>query len=109
MGLKEDIQSDFDTMLADLAVNTTIPGTTSTVTAIRNSMDKDIAYSELSQKSVEYKFTLWYDVSDITATGASVPDVNNEITVEGVVYKVGTRNYDPLEALVAFDMVEQYG
>lgn len=109
MGLKADLQSDFDTMLSDFAISTTISGTTSTVSALRNSMDKDIIYTELANKSVEYKFTLWYDVSDITGAGASVPDVHDEITIDGTVYLVAKRTYDPLEALVALDMVEQYG
>lgn len=109
MGLKADLQADFDTMVSDFGISTTMSGTTATISAIRNSLDKDVIYSEMNNKSVEYRFTLWYDVTDITGAGASVPDVHDEITISGTIYLVAKRTYDPLEALVALDMVEQYG
>ena len=109
MAFKTNLQSDFDTILGDFGISTTIPGTTAAVTAVRNTLDKEVTYSEMSNQSVEYKFTLWYDVSDITAAGATVPEVHDEITVDGTVYFIGRRSYDPVEAIVSFDMVEQYG
>jgi len=109
MGLKEDLQSDFDVMVSDFGVSTTIPSTTGAVNAVRNSLDKEIAYLEDANKSVEYKFTLWYDVSDITGAGGTVPEVNDEIVVDSLTYLVVKRTYDPLEALVALDMAERYG
>lgn len=110
MGLKEDLQSDFNTILDDFGVSTTIPSVTgATVSAVRNSLDKEIAYMENANKSVEYKFTLWYDVSDITAAGGTVPEVNDEIVVDGLTHLVVKRTYDPLQAIVALDMAEQYG
>ena len=105
--MKDDMQADFATMLDDFAIATTVGG--KSVNAIRNSKDLDIVYTELANKSVEYKFTLWYDRSDLTAAGASVPAVHDEIVISGTTYLVARRTDDPLEALVALDMVEQYG
>jgi len=109
MGLKEDLQSDFDVMLDDFGISTQIPGTTATVTALRNTRDLDITYSEETNKSVEYKFTLWYDVSDITAAGTTVPVIHDEILIDGINYLVARVSEQPLNALVSFDMVERYG
>jgi hypothetical protein len=109
MTLATDLALDFDTMLDDFGVSTTHAGTTSTINAVKNSMDKDIAYSEIKNKVVEYKFTLWFTAADFATAGISVPDVHDEITTGGTTYLIGARTYDPLDVLVSFDMVEQYG
>lgn len=107
MGIKEDLQADFATILSDFSVTTTVGG--QSVSAVRNSLDKDVVYTEMNNKSVEYKFTLWYDVSDLTAASVSAPEVHDEIVVEAVTYLVANTTYDPLQAIIACDMVEQYG
>jgi len=107
MSLLTDMQSDFDTMLDDFGVATTIGG--KSVRAIRNSVDRDIIYTELANKSVEYKFTLWFSQADLTAASVSAPQIHDEVIVSGITYLVAKRTDDPLLALVALDMVEQYG
>jgi len=107
MSLATDLQADFDSILADFGVATTVA--TKTISAVKNSIDKDIIYTEMSNKSVEYKFTLWYDTADFTAASISTPEVHDEIVVGGITYLVAKRTLDPLDQIVALDMVEQYG
>ena len=102
-----DMQSDFaNGPLADFGVSTTIGG--ETVSAVRNSIDRDIIYTELANKSVEYKMTLWYNQADLTAASVT-PAIHDEVVIDAVTYLVAKRTDDPLKALVALDMVEQYG
>ena len=107
MSLATDLQADFAAILDDFGVSTTVA--TKTISAVKNSVDKDIIYTELANKSVEYKFTLWYDTADFTAQSISTPDVHDEIIVGGITYLVAKRTLDPLDTIAAFDMVEQYG
>lgn len=107
MSLLLDMQSDFEQILDDFRTTTTIGG--KSVDAVRNSIDRDIIYTELANKSVEYKFTLWYNQADLTAASVADPAIHDEITIASVVYLVAKRTDDPLLALVALDMVEQYG
>lgn len=107
--MKTDLQSDFDIMKDDFGVSVILSGTTVTLTGVRNSLDKEIVYSDTVNKSVEYKFTLWLDVADITDAGLSVPEPHTEVSVDSKTLLIAQRTYDPLEALVALDMVEQYG
>ena len=107
MSLATDLQSDFASIQDDFGVSTTVA--TKTISAVKNSVDKDIIYTEMSGKSVEYKFTLWYDTADFTAASISTPDVHDEIIVGGITYLVAKRTLDPLDTIAAFDMVEQYG
>jgi hypothetical protein len=109
MSLADDLASDFDSILSDFGVSVTMSGTTTAFSAVKNSMDKDIVYGEIAHKSVEYKFTLWFDSADFTAASVAVPDVHDELTTGGKTYLIGQRTYDPLDKLVAFDLVEQYG
>jgi len=107
MSLQTDLQGDFDTMLADLGITTTIGS--DSVSAVRSTLDKDVAYSEMLNKVVEYKFTLWYALDDLTAAGHSTIGVHDQIVVGSTTYLVAKRSDDPVFALVALDMVEQYG
>ena len=107
MSILTDMQDDFaNGPLADFGVSTTIA--TKTISAVRNSIDRDIIYTELANKSVEYKFTLWYNQSDLTAASVT-PAIHDEIVIDSITYLVAKRTDDPLKALVALDMVEQYG
>jgi hypothetical protein len=107
MSLLLDMQSDFEQILDDFRTTTTIGG--KSVDAVRNSIDRDIIYTELANKSVEYKFTLWYNQADLTAAGVADPAIHDEVIIASITYLVAKRTDDPLLALVALDMVEQYG
>ena len=109
MSLSTDLAADFDAIKDDFGVSVTFSGSTAAFTAVKNTLSKEIVYAEVNNKSVEYKFTLWVDTQDFTDASISVPANFTEATVGGVTYLIAQQAKDPLDRLVSFDMVEQYG
>ena len=108
MSFATDLSSDFtDVILDDFGIDTTVGG--QTVKAVRNNKNLEIEYMEIGNKSVEYKFSLWYNTDDLTAAGVSTPAIHDEIIVDGITLLVASTSFDPLSQIVSCDMVEQYG